>query len=168
MTISPADIAALVERELATLRYDRVVEHIRSLLVQPTIVMREWDYSREPESYPCWSVLEHPRSNTGIAYCESGFGPRSPWGLVFLSGSHLSIGMDSQWYVYFLQAYFESMAACDLPIWRVYQQDGRNYPGTPITPEAGWDETWKEVYRLREADREHRYDCSHDIAYGRE
>ncbi len=48
-------------------------------------------------------------SNTGIAYCEFGFGPRNPWGLVFLSRG--SIGMDSAWYESFWASYFESMAA---------------------------------------------------------
>jgi len=46
----------------------------------------------------CWTVLEHQPSGTGIAYCEEGFGPDFPWGLVFLSGPHMSMGMDSAWF----------------------------------------------------------------------
>src|SRR5205085_10543865 len=63
------------------------------------------------------------------------FGPRSPWGLVNLSGSaNMSIGMDSAWYVSFMEAYFESMAATELPIWRVFKQhEEEPYPGIPIT-----------------------------------
>lgn len=166
--IKPSEIAALIEREVASLSDARVIDHIRSLLVLPNVVMREWDYGKEPMSYPCWSVLEHPKTNTGIAYCESGFGPRSPWGLVFLSGPHMSIGMDAGWFAYFLEAYFESMAASDLPIWRVYKQENDFHPGVPVTPEGDWDSTWKEVYRLREADKTGRYNCWHGIVHEKE
>ena len=167
MAITPQKISALIDREVAQLSEQRVVNHIRSLLVQPAVVTREWDYGKQPIYYPCWSVLEHPKSNTGIAYCEYGFGPRSPWGLVFLAGSHMSIGMDSGWFTHFLEAYFESMAS-DLPIWRVYKQAEGAYPGTPVTPEGDWDSTWKEVYRLREADQTGRYNCWHGIVHEKE
>lgn len=168
MAIIPSEITALIEREIVSLSDERVISNIRSLLVKPSEVMRAWDYSKVPISYPCWSVLEHPKSNTGIAYCESGFGPRTPWGLVFLSGSQLSIGMDSGWFAFFLEAYFESAASSELPIWRVYRQSSDNFPGTPVTPEAGWDLTWKEVYRLRESDQKGLYNCWHDIVCEKE
>jgi hypothetical protein len=79
----------------------------------------------------------------------------------------MSIGMDSGWFAFFLEAYFESMASSDLPIWRVYKQSG-DFPGTPITPEAGWDVTWQEVYRLREVDKKSSYNCWHDIVHEKE
>jgi hypothetical protein len=81
--------------------------------------MRPWDYGRPGEAFPCWLVPEHQASNTGIAYCEQGFGPRCPWGLLFLEGTeHMSMGMDSAWFEYFLEACFEFKASSEVPIWR--------------------------------------------------
>jgi hypothetical protein len=54
-------------------------------------------YGPPGQKYTCWTVLEHRPSNTGIAYCEEGFGPSFPWGLIFLSGPHMNIGMDAGW-----------------------------------------------------------------------
>ena len=76
----------------------------------PYPVERDWDYGNSGERFVCWTVLEHPDSNTGIAYCAQGFGPKHPWGLVFLSGPYMSIGMDSGWYASLEDAMRESMA----------------------------------------------------------
>ncbi len=168
MTVTPKQIQALVDAELSALIDQRVVSHIRSLLVAPTAIMREWDYGAPGQSYPCWSVLDHPKSSTGIAYCEFGFGPRSPWGLVFLSGtSRMSIGMDSGWYESFMEVFFESRAATELSVWRVFKQEGEAYPGNPLTEESDWDSTWSEVYKLRVADPSSRYHCSHSVPFQR-
>ena len=169
MPIKPATIASLVETELAGLNDARVRAHIQSLLVPPTPILRDWDYGTPGEAYPCWAVLNHVASNSGIAYCEYGFGPRSPWGLVKLSGtSHMSIGMDSGWFVSFLEAYFDSFAATELPIWRVFQQENDCYPGLALTGESDWDSTWKEVKRLRKLHPAIRYHCAHSIQIHRE
>jgi hypothetical protein len=158
-------VRALVEVELTSLGDDRVASHISKLLVFPHIVLRPWDYGPAGTSYPCWSVLEHPASGTGIAYCEFGFGPGTPWGLVALAGEpgEMSMGMDCGWYLTFLDAYFESMAATDLPIWRVFKQTQGAYPGVAITEEAGWNATWDRVLRLRAADPLSQYHCSQSI-----
>lgn len=79
MDINASKIRALVADELGGISDERVLYHIRSLLVEPTVIMRDWDYGAAGEAYPCWAVLDHVKSNTGIAYCESGFGPRTPW-----------------------------------------------------------------------------------------
>ena len=164
MTISPIVLLEIVDQELTSVGDPRVAAHVRSLLTAPRIVVRGWDYGYEGEEYPCWSVLEHPRSNTGIAYCEHGFGPGNPWGLVFLSGAeHMSMGMDAGWYPRFLEAYFQSQAATDLPIWRVYEDTGDEYPGTPISPESDWDSTWSEVMRLRELNPGKGYNCNQSL-----
>jgi hypothetical protein len=164
MSITAAQIQALVEVELKPLNDLRVTAHIRSLLVEPTPVLRGWNYGTPNQAYPCWAVLNHPQSNTGIAYCEFGFGPSAPWGLVFLSGaSRMSIGMDSAWFGNFLEAYFESMAAADLPIWRVFKQEGDSYPGVALTEESDWDSTWKEISKRRAADPSSRYNCSQSV-----
>jgi hypothetical protein len=161
MSIDTHKLKDMVDGELSELSDSRVVAHVRALLVEPTVTKRLWDYGREDERYPCWTVLRHPTSNTGIAYCEHGFGPRSPWGLVFLEGDErlASIGMDSSWFATFLKASFESHAAADLPIWRVFKTERTTGETHAISGEGEWDTTWKNVIALRESDPANRYDC---------
>ncbi len=104
------EISDLVEREVRLVTDTRVADRIRELLVIPYPVQRSWDYGAPDEQFTCWTVLEHAPSNTGIAFCSEGFGPSDPWGLVFLSGSHMNIGMDSGWYASLEDAIRESMA----------------------------------------------------------
>jgi hypothetical protein len=159
----------MVDGELAQLSDGRVVAHVRALLVEPTVAMRHWDYGREDERYPCWTVLRHSASNTGIAYCEHGFGPRSPWGLVFLEAEgRPSIGMDCSWFTTFLHAFFESAAATDLPIWRVFKTEGTAGEGQAITDEGEWDATWAKITAFRESDPANQYHCWTSIHYERE
>lgn len=121
--------------------------------------MRGWDYG-DPDAYPCWLVLAHKASNTGIAYSEHGFGPAMPWGLLFLEGAeNMSMGMDSGWFKHFLDAYFDSMAASELPIWRVFERQGSDFYGIPVTHESTWDTTWAEIERLRSEHPELIYNC---------
>ena len=87
---------------------------VRLLLVAPHLEQREWDYGAVGQTYPCWIVLEHQPSHTGIAYCAEGFGPAAPWGILFLRGEDLSMGMDSGWFCSLEDAFRGSMA-CDLP-----------------------------------------------------
>jgi hypothetical protein len=163
MAIDSDTLKTLVGDEVARTADIRVVTHVRSLLIEPTPVLRDWDYGVKDQQFVCWTVMEHQPSNTGIAYCEDGFGPTAPWGLVALRGPHMSMGMDSGWFTTFLQAYFESVAAV-LPIWRVFKTDHLGVR-LPITPEGGWDETWKEVMRLREEDPASSYACDTSIAF---
>jgi len=159
-SLTAESVNALVDSELGRLRDQRVVAHIRSLLVTPRAQQRAWDYGEPGQSYPCWLVLAHRPSNTGIAYCEHGFGPKMPWGLLTLEGTeHMSMGMDSGWFDRFPDAYFESHASADLPIWRVFECNGVEFPGTPITAEGAWDATWAEVKRLRSERPGLRYNC---------
>ena len=107
------DIETFVQNELR--RMDAaLVAAVRPLLVTPHMEERDWDYGPDGQTYPCWIVLEHHPSNTGIAYCAQGFGPGDPWGLLFLRGEHLSMGMDSGWFATFEDA-FRGSPACDLP-----------------------------------------------------
>jgi hypothetical protein len=162
VTITPAQLSTRIAIEMALLSDVRVIAHIRSLLVAPVCLLRAWDYGTTDQSFPCWSVLELESSNTGIAYCENGYGPAQPWGLVALTGQHMSMGVDSAWFPRFLDAYFDS-AAADLPIWRVYQSSGDHALRTPISPEGTWDETWTQVEHLRAARPQYRYDCDQSI-----
>lgn len=76
----------------------------------PYAVERRFDYGAPDQQFICWTVLEHPASNTGIAFSGQGFGPSYPWGLVFLSGPHMNIGMDCGWFVSLEEAFRESIA----------------------------------------------------------
>ena len=103
-------LSSLVTTEIARISDTALVARLRELLVQPYSVERDWDYGHPGEHYTCWTVLEHPPSNTGIAYCPQGFGPADPWGLVHLSGEYMSIGMDSAWFPTLESAMRDSMA----------------------------------------------------------
>ncbi|MEM9417449.1 MAG: hypothetical protein AAGA25_00160 [Planctomycetota bacterium] len=103
-------VAALVNQELIREPDPAVIRRIRALLVKPKCVDRAWDYGGA-DSYPCWTVVEHPGSNTGIVYCDEGFGPNCPWGLVWLSGKDTGMGMDCGWYATLVEAFKESMFA---------------------------------------------------------
>jgi hypothetical protein len=104
------EISTLVEREIGRISETSIRDRIRELLVAPYAVERLWDYGAPGQHFICWTVLEHPPSNTGIAFCGQGFGPSYPWGLVFLSGPHMNIGMDCGWFVSLEEAFRESMA----------------------------------------------------------
>jgi hypothetical protein len=166
MAIGAETLKGLIEDELARVADARVTTHIRSLLIEPAPILRDWSYGAEGQQYVCWTLLEHHPSNTGIAYCESGFGPGAPWGLVSLRGPDMSIGMDSSWYTNFLQAYFESFAATELPIWRVFKT-APSGERLPITGEGGWDDTWKQVILHREQDAAALYNCDTSVVYER-
>jgi len=112
---------AIVKSELERISQAELVSTIRSLLVPPRCELRPWDYGTPGMAYPCWVVLEHIPSNTAIAYSEHGFGPSSPWGMLFIHGPHMSMGMDSQWYVSLEDAVRESRA------W-----EGTNPPGYEV------------------------------------
>ena len=113
--MTAAEVSSLVREQLAQIKDKRIAARIGELLVSPYSTERDWDYGRPGERYVCWMVLEHRESNTGIAYCSQGFGPKHPWGLLFLAGPHMSMGMDSGWYSTLEWTFRESMAAEDLP-----------------------------------------------------
>lgn len=75
-----------------------LVACIEKHLIKSRLEDREWDYGDVGQTFPCWICLEDRRSNTAIAYCEQGFGPTNPWGLLFLAGEPSSLGMDSGWF----------------------------------------------------------------------
>ncbi|NPV19702.1 hypothetical protein [Bradyrhizobium aeschynomenes] len=167
MAISPGRLESLITEELAALSDKRVLSHIRGMLVAPHMLLREWDYGQPGQQYPCWFVLSDPQSGAEIAYCEHGFGPRCPWGLVSSADQpeYRHMGMDSGWFTSFLDAFFDSFACVALPIWKVIRTDSQGNR-TCLSGEDTWDTTWQRVYELRDHDPAGRYDCSHDIAYG--
>lgn len=168
MPVTASVLKTLIENELAGVSDARVVQYIRGMLVEPHIVLRNWDYGEPGQQYPCWTVLRDTQSGGGIAYCEYGFGPRCPWGLMWGLGHeerNRSMGMDSVWYPTFLDAFFESVAGVDLPIWKVIrvEADGTR---TPLTDEGAWDATWHRISELRTRDPAGRFECGHSINFG--
>lgn len=160
MAINAQILKSLIQSELSQVSDQRILARIRELLVEPEIVLRNWDYGKPGQKYPCWTVLKDDTSETGTCYCEFGFGPRCRWGLVWLDDEHMS--MDCDWFPSFLDAFFDSFASTDLPIWRVFKKDSSGVRQA-ITDESSWDETWKRVYEVRESDPNSRYDCDHNI-----
>jgi len=110
-----------IDAELSRIVDAALLGAMKPLLVAPRCEMRGWDYGEFGQEFPCWIVLDHLQTNTCIAYCECGFGPSFPWGLLFITGQFLSMGMDSGWYANLEDAFRESMA------W-----DGDNPPGYEV------------------------------------
>ena len=114
-------IQAKVAAELSRIVDTMVLGAMKPLLVPPRLEMREWDYGEPGQEFPCWIILDHIPTNTCIAYSEHGFGPLIPWGLLFITGRYLSMGMDSGWFLNLEDAFRGSMA------W-----DGDNPPGYEV------------------------------------
>src|SRR5690606_3956322 len=104
-----AEIEGLVAGGLAKIEQPDRVTLIESRRVTSRREDRPWDYGQPGQTFPRWSVAEQPASNTAIAYCSEGFGPRCPWGLLFIK-DHPSIGMDSSWFVSLEDAARNNMA----------------------------------------------------------
>ena len=67
------------------------------LLIEPLLRDVPWEYGREDEAFPCWIVADlQPSVPYVVAYCERGFGPEEPFGII--DGDLSSLGMDAQWF----------------------------------------------------------------------
>ena len=111
--LTAAAIDNLVDAQVASMASPAMVELVARFRVPPRLEFRPWDYGGD-EAYPCWLIFEHSASNTAIAYCGHGFGPRAPWGLLFIKGPHQSMGMDSGWFSTLEDAIRDSCAIDDL------------------------------------------------------
>lgn len=116
LAFTATQVSARVESELARVASPQKSALIRSLLVSPRCEHRPWDYGAPGTKYPCWTVAEHAPSGAAFAYCEEGFGPSAPWGgppwggLLWISGEHLSMGMDCSWFTSLEDAVRDSFA----------------------------------------------------------
>ena len=161
----PADVMALVRDDMRALSDARVAVHVASLLAVPPQPLRlGWTFGAIGQTLDGFLVLDHPRSGTGIVYCEHGFGPANTWGLVFTDRGPLSAGSSDGWYPRFLDAYFESKAAVDMPIWRV-REWRTSYDGAWLSGELPWDETWARVAELRASAPHIQYYSDHSVRY---
>lgn len=109
---------APVEAEIHRASSPQVAELMRKLLVPLRCDLRPWAHGAQGTLHTCLILAEHQRFQTAIAYCEYGFGPRTPWGLLWTVGDHLSMGDDSGWFTSFEDAVMDSFAANDLDLLR--------------------------------------------------
>jgi hypothetical protein len=110
-SVDAALVDSLVDSELAASCDPRVAQIVARLRITPRLELRHWDYP-PPDSHECWVVLEDLASQTAIAYCGSGFGPKCPWGLLGMlhSGRRQDMGDDSQWFPTLAMAVRDSVA----------------------------------------------------------
>ena len=108
--LSADAIDVRIESAIAKIVQSELVELIRNLRVSVRCEPREWDYGIDQQTWPCWIFAEYPESNTAFAYCEQGFGPRNPWGLLAISGEFMSMGMDCGWFSSIEDLFRDSMA----------------------------------------------------------
>jgi hypothetical protein len=162
MAIDAARLTDLIEVELSAISDERVKGRLRRLLVTPNVLLRDWDYGESSQWYPCWLVLRDDCSEAAIGYCEYGFGPQHPWGLISANESDSSMGMDSGWFRTFLRACLDSVVVIGIPMWRVFKTDAQN-ERMPISDEGVWNDIWAKVAAYRVSDPENRYDCSCDL-----
>lgn len=134
------EISSVVAAELERIADPLVREGLEAILVIPWQRQLEWEYGAPGEAYPGWMVAEDRETDTGIAWCDKGFGPENPWGLVFLS--HASMGMDSGWFAGLEEAFCDSFAASPLEIWMVVRRDiggGEEITAGPMDMHAAFD-----------------------------
>lgn len=161
-----AQVTVALDEDLRNLRDPRVRASIQAFrLSTPRPIRLAWDYGKPGDTFDGWLVFEDPRQRVGIAYCEQGFGPKNPWGLINAGETCPSMGMDSGWFPRFLGAYLDSFSATDLPIWRVARWTRGDSTREHITEELSWEEAWSIVRRLTEDDPAHAYSAEHAIEY---
>jgi hypothetical protein len=119
MVASFEEMNTIIESQMEQISDPVVRDALKSLLVEPFLQQRKWDY--DDISYSCWVVADDPKSDTRYIYCEEGFGPSSPWGILSISGHEM--GMDSSWFQSLERAFYDSFASIPLPIWNVVKRD---------------------------------------------
>jgi hypothetical protein len=100
------EIAGFVTTELAQFSDSGLRSALGGFLIEPRLEIRSWDWSRDPIELPTWVIAESSRYDYGIVYSDRGFGPESPWGLVFSSAKNF--GADYCWYSSLQAAFADS------------------------------------------------------------
>jgi len=91
-------VRRLEDAQLQRFRNVALAETVRNFVIEPWSEERPWDYGPPGTKYLCWIVVDPPHLNVGINYCESGFGPECPWGLIGLTNGDPGMGPDSSWF----------------------------------------------------------------------
>lgn len=79
-----------------------------------------------------------------------------------------SIGMDSQWYTTFLQAFFDSSAAGAMPIWLVFKKCKSTGTKEVVSDRVDFHEAWAKVLLLKDSDPLNCYFYDVCVKYERE
>jgi hypothetical protein len=108
-------VQQLVDAELGRIADSALRDALRTYLVVPERHERDWEYAATEVRYPCWLVASCPVDDWCIVYCEHGFGPEDPWGMLQLSNERML--SDACWHVSLEHAFRMS------PAWA-----GRNPP----------------------------------------
>jgi hypothetical protein len=90
-------IRDLLEAELVKIADPARRAALTAVLVPPRRLVLKWGYGAPGERYECWLVGLSPNGKERLVYCEHGFGPSDPWGLVGTEEDWT--GMDCQWHV---------------------------------------------------------------------
>ena len=115
METTTLHIKAIVQDQMMQIKDPLVKSALEKILIEPSRHIREWDYGTNGEEFECWTIAVDHSTDTSFIYCEYGFGPEFPWGLV--SSSVLYFGMDSGWFSKLEDCFLESWTAAELPIW---------------------------------------------------
>jgi hypothetical protein len=107
--LTSSSVQELVQAELARFKDATLKRRMLDGLVEPYCQLRPWNYGEPGEELPCWIVYDAPGDFVGIAYCDAGFGPRAPWGLLWLENGRRDMGDDSGWFAYLEQAVLEKL-----------------------------------------------------------
>ncbi len=89
-------VGEMLSRELVQIPDEARKGALRSVMVEPRLEHRSWDYGPPGDRHACWVVARSPNLGTVIVYCRSGFGPSDPWGVLPADSGHL--GADGQWF----------------------------------------------------------------------
>lgn len=101
-----AHVRSLVASQMALIKDRGTRDALLSCLVEPRLQVLQWPYGGEMESYRCWVIAELTPAGAAIGYSEQGFGPRTPWGLIWLDDANP--GQDSGWFTTLHEAYLDS------------------------------------------------------------
>jgi hypothetical protein len=134
----------------------RALKRFSELAVEPEVGKLKWDYGNE--IFECFIVFKDIHTDTGIVYSEFGFGPKNPWGLVFLS--QMRSGMDSGWFNNLFDCFMDTPSAGDLPIWILSKTNG---DGDMTVIEKGM--TIDQAFSMRDNRRDNPKDRSFVISY---
>jgi hypothetical protein len=91
-------VQKLVEEQISAISDNDRQFALRAIVVNPYMELREWDYA-ENTKYQCWIIAEPKNDNYVFAFCNKGFGPNAPWGII-KKDIHGSMGPDACWYTY--------------------------------------------------------------------
>jgi hypothetical protein len=97
--IDRAELLDLIEAELSAIADGAERRRVRQAVLDDPVLMRcGWDYGEEDETFPCWKVAANAERGVGVVHCEQGFGPETPWGLIWLKAAVPRMGPDFGWF----------------------------------------------------------------------